>query len=121
MESLLLSTSGQGRRVYLCAVSDGVPLFFKHSELLQTPGYRLLWWGVPGSITENEAAQWVARSAPVPTLYHNYRQDLPPECVATAVESFQSAVQLMSQALEYAPGKTPREVLIGEFWGRPGG
>ncbi|MBC6697229.1 hypothetical protein [Hymenobacter sp. BT190] len=113
MESLLLSTSGPDRQVYLYAVSDGVPLYFKHNELLQTEGYRLLWWGVPESVTEQEASQWVASCQPAPTQYVNYEHTGP--CLPTALESFWSAVAHMCHKLEYAAGTMPREVLIGEI------
>jgi hypothetical protein len=115
MESLFLSTAGQGRRVYLYAVAEGIPLYFKHNELLQTSGYRLLWRGVPGSITEQQAAQWVARCQPTPALYHNYHQTSPAAGTTTALESFQSAVRQMGLALEYAANTAPHEVLIGEI------
>jgi hypothetical protein len=115
MESLLLSTSGSDRRVYLYAVSDGIPLYFKHNELLQTDGYRLLWWGVPDSVTEQEAAEWVACCQPAPAKYLNYGHATPDPCLPTALESFWSAVAYMCQKLEYADGTTPREVLIGEI------
>lgn len=117
MESLLLSTSGSDRRVYLYAVSDGVPLYFKHNELLQTDGYRLLWWGVPDSVTEQEASQWVACCLPAPAQYLNYEQTTPTPCLPTALESFWSAIAHMGQKLEYDAGTTPREVLIGEVLG----
>lgn len=117
MESLLLSTSGSNRKVYLYAVSDGVPLYFKHNELLQTTGYQLLWWGVPDSVTEQEAAQWVARCQPRPTQFINYAQTPSDLCLPTALASFWSAVGHMGYTLEYAAGSAPREVLIGEILG----
>ncbi|WBA40758.1 hypothetical protein [Hymenobacter canadensis] len=115
MESLLLSTSGSARRVYLYALSDGIPLYFKHNELLQTDGYRLLWWGMPNNVTEQEAAEWVAPCQPAPAQYHNYEQTNPDLCLPTALDSFRSAVAQMCRKLEYAIGTAPGEVLIGEI------
>ncbi|WBO83713.1 hypothetical protein [Hymenobacter yonginensis] len=117
MESLLLSTSGSNRRVFLYAVSDGIPLFFKHNELLQTDGYRLLWWGGPDSVTEKEASQWVTRCEPAPNQYFNYAPAATDPCLPTALESFWSAVGHICQKLEYATGTAPHEVLIGEIAG----
>lgn len=115
MESLLLSTSGSDRRVYLYAVSDGVPLYFKHNELLQNDGYRLLWWGIPDSVTEQEAANWVDICQPSPAQYRNYAPTTPDPCLPTALASFWSAIEHMCYKLEYAAGSTPREILIGEI------
>lgn len=117
MESLLLSTCGPNRQVFLYAVSDGVPLFFKHNELLQTDGYRLLWWGGPDSVTEQEASQWVTRCKPAPDQYINYAPAADGPCLPTALESFRSAVGYIGQMLEYANGTAPHEVLIGEIAG----
>lgn len=115
MESLLLSTSGSNRQVCLYAVSDGVPLYFKHNELLQTDGYRLLWWGVPDSVTEREAAEWVAPCQRSSAQYRNYASTPPDPCLPTALASFWSAVEHMSHTLEYAAGTAPHEILIGEI------
>ncbi|UOG74575.1 hypothetical protein MTX78_20965 [Hymenobacter tibetensis] len=114
MESLFLSPAPQGRRVCLYAVPDGVPLYFKHNELMQQPGYQPLWRGSPGSILEHEAARMVAQIPTQHTSYRNYQQ--PNEPLAgfeTAKESFCSAVRRLGQQLEYAPGTYPTEVLVG--------
>jgi hypothetical protein len=117
MESLFLSPTPQGRRVYLYAVPDGVPLYFKHNELTPQPGYRTLWRGNPASIQEQEAAQLIARldSGPA-TTYRNYHfaATETTKGFATAKESFQSAVEQLAQQLEYADGTYPAEVLVGE-------
>jgi|GEM_PF-6576263 len=116
MECLFLSPAPEGRRVCLYAVPDGVPLYFKHSELMQDPGYQLLWRGNPESVTEEEAAAWVARPRADQSVYFDYRQpDQPSGSLLTARESFQSAVEQLGHELEYAPGTRPREVLVGEI------
>lgn len=120
MESLFLSPAPQGRRVYLYAVPDGVPLYFKHNELAPQPGYRTLWRGNPNSIQEQEAAQLAAQlDSGSEVTYRNYH--FPPnatvEGFATAKESFQSAVERLAQQLEYADGTYPTEVLVGEIPG----
>ncbi|HLK98678.1 MAG TPA: hypothetical protein VK364_12985 [Hymenobacter sp.] len=115
MECLFLSPAPEGRRVCLYAVPDGVPLYFKHSELMQDPGYQLLWRGNPESVTEEEAAAWVARPHTDESVYLNYRQPGVSSNFQTARESFQSAVEQLGHELEYAPGTAPREVLVGEI------
>ncbi|MDF7812848.1 hypothetical protein [Hymenobacter sp. YC55] len=116
MESLFLCPTPQGGRVYLYAVPDGVPLYFKQNELAQEPGYRLLWRGSPTSIPEHEAASLVAKLETPDVVYRNYHYS--PESLqgfGTAKESFQSAVERLGQQLEYAPGTYPTEVLVGEI------
>lgn len=117
MESLFLSPAPQGRRVYLYAVPDGVPLYFKHSELSPQPGYQTLWRGNPATIQEHEAAQLISQlnTGPVAT-YRNYHLPVTEqtEGFATAKESFQSAVECLAQQLEYEKGSHPTEVLVGE-------
>lgn len=120
MESLFLSPAPQGRRVYLYAVPDGVPLYFKHNELTPQPGYRTLWRGNPATILEKEAAQLTAQLDSGPTTtYRNYHLPLnkSKEGFITAKESFQSAVEQLAQQLEYAEGTYPTEVLVGEVPG----
>ncbi|HEX8428390.1 hypothetical protein [Hymenobacter sp.] len=116
MESLFLSPTPQGRRVYLYAVPDGIPLYFKHNELAQEPGYQPLWRGSPTSISEHEATTLVAQLTMPHAGYRNYHH--PAESMLgfpTAKESFQSAVERLGQQLEYAPGTCPSEVLVGEL------
>ncbi|WP_022821827.1 hypothetical protein [Hymenobacter norwichensis] len=120
MESLFLSPAPQGRRVYLYAVPDGVPLYFKHSELTPQPGYQTLWRGNPDSIQEQEAAALTAQlTSGNAATYRNYH--LPPsendKGFTTAKESFQSAVERLARQLEYAEGTYPTEVLVGEVPG----
>jgi hypothetical protein len=115
MESLFLSPTPQGSRVYLYAVPDGVPLYFKHNELTQKSGYQTLWRGNPAAIQEHEAAQLVAQLSADTSQYRDYQQ--PYNATAgftTATESFQSAVRQLGQQLEYATGTYPTEVLVGE-------
>ncbi|WP_375433786.1 hypothetical protein [uncultured Hymenobacter sp.] len=116
MESLFLCSTPDGRRVYLYAVPDGVPLYFKHNELVQEPGYRPLWRGNPAFISEAEAASLVAQLETPHAAYRNYHGAagaMPG--FPTAKESFQSAVERLGQQLEYAPGAYPAEVLVGEM------
>ncbi|UOQ65921.1 hypothetical protein [Hymenobacter volaticus] len=116
MESLFLCPTPQGGRVYLYAVPDGVPLYFKQNELAQEPGYQPLWRGSPSSILEYEAADLVAQLEGPGVVYRNYLHA--PESLQgfkTAKESFQSAVERLGQQLEYAPGTYPTEVLVGEL------
>ena len=116
MESLFLCPTPQGCRVYLYAVPDGVPLYFKHNELLKEPGYRPLWRGNPASIPEHEAAGVVAQLETPQVTYRNYHNPIDlREGFPTAKESFQSAVERLGQQLEYAPGTYPAEVLVGEM------
>jgi hypothetical protein len=117
MESLFLCPTPQGGRVYLYAVPDGVPLYFKQNELTQEPGYRPLWRGNPSSISEHEAAELVAQlEIPATIAYRNYHSTAEATVgFPTAKESFQSAVDRISQQLEYAPGTYPAEVLVGEM------
>ena len=116
MESLFLCPTPQGSRVYLYAVPDGVPLYFKHNELTQKPGYQTLWRGNPVTIQEHEATQLVAQLATATLQYRDYRQPHGATVgFKTATESFHSAVQQLSQQLEYAPDTYPSEVLVGEI------
>lgn len=121
MESLFLSPTPEGRRVYLYAVPDGVPLYFKQSELTPQPGYQTRWRGNPASIQEHEAAQLVARLALASStaVYRNYHHPSgeAAQGFATAKESFLSAVERLGQQLEYMPGTYPSEVLVGEMPG----
>ncbi|MBC8081659.1 MAG: hypothetical protein H7Z21_00475 [Hymenobacter sp.] len=115
MECLFLSPTLQGGRVYLYAVPDGVPIYFKHIELMQQPGYRPLWRGSPYSIPEEAAARIVEQLAITPTAYRDYH--CPAEALTgfgTARESFCSAAERLGQQLEYEPGTCPTEVLVGE-------
>lgn len=115
MECLILSQAPQGRRVCLYAVPDGVPIYFKHNELMSEPDYRPLWRGAPHNIPESEAAQWVARHTAGSSLFRNYLDAKNPNAgLDTAHASFQSAVACLSKQLEYSPGMFPTEVLVGE-------
>lgn len=102
--------------MYLYAVPDGVPLYFKHNELTQKSGYQTLWRGNPLTIEEHEAVQLVARLETPTLLYRDYQQ-APDATVGfrTATESFRSAVHRLCQQLEYAAGTYPSEVLVGEL------
>ena len=115
MECLFLSPAPHGRRVYLYALPEGIPLYFKHNELSRKPDYQTLWRGTPNSVSEAEASNWVRRVATSPVLFLNYQHPERPQAgFPTAIQSFLSAVACLAVQLEYAPGSIPTEVLVGE-------
>ncbi|MBD2714186.1 hypothetical protein KBK19_03960 [Microvirga sp. STR05] len=115
MECLFLSPAPHGRRVCLYAVPDGIPLYFKHTELTQQPEYQTRWRGNPALISEEEAQRWVARHPTNPALFLDYQQpDKGGPGLQTARASFLSAVAKLAAGLEYSPGSIPEEILIGE-------